>query len=60
MKTKLFRYKKVYIRVCRLVENTWQAFVCGNQTLTGKILISNAELLQIEDELREIRELLDN
>ena len=38
---------------------SWQGFVIRNQTLAEEILISDAELSRIEDEIREIRELLD-
>jgi hypothetical protein len=37
----------------------WQGFVFRNQTLEEEILISSAELSEIEDEIREIRDLLE-
>jgi hypothetical protein len=38
---------------------SWQEFVFRNQTLEEEILISDVELSEVEDEIREIRELLD-
>lgn len=38
---------------------TWQGFVFRDQTLDEEILISSVELSEIEDEIREIRKLLD-
>jgi hypothetical protein len=40
-------------------DNTWQEFVFRNQTLEEEILISDVELSKIEDEIREIRQLVD-
>jgi len=37
----------------------WQGFVLRNQTLDEELLISGVEISEIEDEIREIRELLD-
>lgn len=37
----------------------WQGFVRGNQTLAEEILIKEIELLCVEDEIQEIRQLLD-
>jgi hypothetical protein len=41
----------------RSFNKSWQEWEAQNQTLTEEILISDAELSQIEDEIREIREL---
>jgi hypothetical protein len=38
---------------------SWQGFVLRNQTLDEEILMSDVELSLVEDEIREIGELLD-
>lgn len=42
------------------LELIWQGFVCGNQTSTEEILINDTELSQIEDEIRQLRDLLED
>ena len=59
METKLFRTKKVYSYICRLRENSWQDLRYANGTLEEWVKKSDEEFAAIDEEIREIRELLD-
>jgi hypothetical protein len=50
-KIKLFRYRKVYIRICRLMIISWQGLRYANGTF---------DPCDIECDVQEIRELLDD
>jgi hypothetical protein len=50
---------QTFLQVWTCLRSIWQGFVLRNQTLEEEILISDVELSEVEDEIREIRELLD-
>jgi hypothetical protein len=51
---------QLYKAILIFSNDSWQGFVFRNQTLDEKILMSNVELSEIEEEIREIKQLLDS